>query len=68
MSGWEGDFCAEGRDALGSAEFLENKYVREGSVSARLSARLLYGRQRGSTGMPYEVRNSWGGSMRGSAA
>ena len=47
------------RDALRSAEFLESKYVREGSVSTRLSARLLYGRQRGSTGMPYEMRNSW---------
>ena len=50
--------------AFGCAEFLESKYVREGIVKTRLSARLLYGRQRGSTGMSYEVRNSWGGSRR----
>lgn len=47
MSGWEGDFCAEGRDALGCAEFLERQYVRKSIVSARLRARLLYGRQSG---------------------
>jgi len=50
--------------AFGCAEFLESKYVREGSVRTRLSVRLLYGRQRGSTGMSHEVRNSWGGSRR----
>lgn len=47
MSGWEGDFCAEGRDALGCAEFLERQYVRKSIVSARLRARLLYGRLSG---------------------
>ena len=57
MSGWEGDFCAEGRDALGCAEFLENKYVRKSIVSARLRARLLYGRQRGSNVVRYEAQN-----------